>query len=203
MKVVLHKGDLPAGMEFPNGVAIDTEAMGLKIGRDRLCLVQLCGGDDVCHLVQIAPVPRAAPHLVRLLEDRTVLKIFHFARFDVALLEKTFPCTVRPFYCTKLASKLVRTYTDRHGLKELCKSLLQVDLSKEEQTSDWGSETLSPEQQRYAATDVLHLHALKKRLDAMMLREEKVELLQASFRGLAEILLLEQAGFEAESLFRH
>jgi ribonuclease D len=203
VQIVLHQGDIPDGLAFPKGVAIDTEAMGLKIGRDRLCLVQLCGGDNICHLVQIACSPSPAPHLTHLLADPQTLKIFHFARFDVLLLEKTFRTPVTPFYCTKLASKIVRTYTDQHGLKSLCRHLLKIETSKEEQTSDWGSETLSSEQQRYAAADVVHLHALKERLDAMLQREGKVALFQAGIRGLIEILHLESAGFDAEGLFRH
>ncbi|MDR0406892.1 MAG: ribonuclease D [Holosporales bacterium] len=203
MQIFLHLNDLPEGLTFPQGVAVDTEAMGLRIGRDRLCLVQLCGGDDACHLVRIASLPNPAPHLVRVLANPKVLKIFHFARFDVPLLEKTFGISIYPFYCTKLASKIARTYTYQHGLKELCKSLLQIDLSKEEQTSDWGNDTLSPEQQHYAANDVLYLHALKKKLDTILVRERKSEIFQAGLRALSEIIQIEKAGFDVEGLFRH
>ncbi|MDR2417303.1 MAG: ribonuclease H-like domain-containing protein [Holosporales bacterium] len=203
MQIVLHLNDLPEGLVFPHGVAVDTETMGLKIGRDRLCLVQLCGGDDVCHLVRIASTVALAPNLTHLLTDPAVLKIFHFARFDVSILEKTFQISILSFYCTKLASKIARTYTDRHGLKDLCKQLLQVDLSKEEQTSDWGNDTLTPEQQRYAANDVLYLHALKEHLDATLMREGKTKLFQASLRALAEMIQIEKAGFNVEDLFRH
>jgi ribonuclease D len=161
----LHRGDLPDGLLLGAAVAIDTEAMGLNPHRDRLCLIQLSRGDGDAHLVQFAPGCYDAPNLKRLLADPDILKLFHFARFDIAILYHYLGVMARPLYCTKIASRLVRTFTDRHGLRDLCKDLLGVDLKKEQQTSDWGASSLSEEQLRYAALDVLHLHALRARLD--------------------------------------
>src|SRR6266704_1239454 len=167
----LYRGDLPEGVDFGSVVAIDTEAMGLNPHRDRLCLVQLSAGDGDAHLVQLTPGDYAAPRLKRLLADPNVTKLFHFARFDLAMLYRYLGVMTQPVYCTKIASRLVRTFTDRHGLRDLCKDLLGIDLSKQQQSSDWGAQTLTEEQLRYAASDVVHLHALRARLDAMLVRE--------------------------------
>ena len=182
MDIRLHTYDLPADVVFKDSIAVDTEAMGLKNYRDRLCLVQLSGGDGVCHLVHF-PEPKfdQSPYLKQILSDPSLLRIFHYARFDVAILMHSFQMTLGPIYCTKIASRLVRTYTNRHGLKDLCKELLGVDLSKQEQTSDWGSPILTNEQLKYAATDVLHLHALKQKLDFLLEREKRTNLAQACF----------------------
>ncbi|MBN9354691.1 MAG: ribonuclease D, partial [Hyphomicrobium denitrificans] len=169
-KIKLHKGDLPAGLTFPNGIAIDTETMGLNPHRDRLCLVQLSGGDGTAHLVKFDGKSYDAPNLKALLADPKTLKIFHFARFDVAVLEHYLGVVTSPIYCTKIASKLARTYTDRHGLKDLVGEILGIEISKQQQSSDWGAAELSDSQRSYAANDVLHLHALKTRLDEMLAR---------------------------------
>ncbi len=205
MSVVLHRGDLPSGLPLGPLVAVDTETMGLNPLRDRLCLVQLSAGDGVCHLVQIpqGPVPRPAPNLKALLEDRGVTKLFHFARFDIAALRHHLGADCRPVYCTKIASRLTRTFTDRHGLKDLCKDLLGVDLSKQQQSSDWGADTLSPEQLEYAASDVRHLHALKQRLDLMLQREGRTALAQACFDFLPARAALDLAGWGDTDIFTH
>jgi len=204
MANTLHRGDLPEGLSFGAAVAIDTETMGLKPARDRLCLVQLSAGDGNAHLVQIAPGEAAkATRLMALLTDPSVLKLFHFARFDVAMLRRHLGVVTQPIYCTKIASKLARTYTDRHGLKDLCRELLRVDLSKEQQSSDWGAETLTPEQLGYAASDVLHLHALKGRLDAMLAREGRTALAQACFDFLPTRAELDLAGYGEGDIFEH
>lgn len=199
----LHRGDLPAGLTFESGVAIDTETLGLKPHRDRLCLVQLSAGDGTSHLVQFDGTDWAAPRLKALLTDPAVTKIFHFARFDVAVLERYLGVVTSPVYCTKIASKLVRTYTDRHGLKDLCAELLGVEMSKQQQSSDWAAEKLSPEQLTYAASDVLHLHRLKATLDAMLARQGRTELAQACFRFLPTRARLDLAGFEDVDIFSH
>ena len=185
----LHRGDLPEGLDFGPMVAIDTETMGLDPRRDRLCLVQLSAGDGHAHLVQLAPERLGGhgfdcPRLKHLLQDADVVKLFHFARFDVGMLHHALGIDVRPVRCTKIASRLVRTYTDRHGLKDLCRDLLGVDLSKQQQTSDWGAGELSAEQLAYAASDVLHLHALWGRLEALLVREQRLELAEACFAFL-------------------
>lgn len=199
----LHRGDLPAGLTFKSAVAIDTETLGLKPHRDRLCLVQLSAGDGTSHLVQFDGSDWSAPRLKALLTDPEVTKIFHFARFDVAVLERYLGVTTGPIYCTKIASKLVRTYTDRHGLKDLCAELLGVELSKQQQSSDWAAEKLSPEQLAYAASDVLHLHRLKTALDAMLARQGRTELADACFRFLPTRARLDLAGFEDMDIFSH
>ena len=177
--IKLHKNDLPAGLAFGSSVAIDTETMGLRPHRDRLCVVQLSGGDGNAHLVQFDGKDWSAPNLKALLADPAVLKIFHFARFDVAVLVHHLGVITAPVYCTKIASKLARTYTDRHGLKDLCGELLGVELSKQQQSSDWGAEKLTDQQRHYAASDVLYLHALKAKLDAMLAREDRQAYAQA------------------------
>jgi ribonuclease D len=199
----LHHGDLPAGLAFGASVAIDTETMGLDPHRDRLCLVQLSAGDGVGHLVRFAAGAYDAPNLSALLADDAVLKIFHFARFDIAVLRHYLGISPRPIYCTKVASRLVRTFTDRHGLKDLCRDLLGIELSKQQQTSDWGAAELSDEQLRYAAADVLHLHALKARLDEMLAREGRQALAQACFEFLPTRAFLDLGGWGAEDIFAH
>jgi ribonuclease D len=203
MSIHLHHGDLPEGVVFGASVAIDTETMGLDPHRDRLCLAQLSGGDGVCHLVQFAKGAYAAPRLKALLVDPAVLKVFHFGRFDIAALQRYLGVVARPVYCTKIASRLVRTFTDRHGLKDLARDLLGVEISKQQQSSDWGAPELSDEQLRYAASDVLHLHALKAKLDEMLAREGRTELAQACFDFLPSRALLDLGGWAAEDIFAH
>lgn len=203
MSIHLHHGDLPAGLDFGQSVAIDTETMGLAPHRDRLCLVQLSAGDGVSHLVQFAAGALDAPNLKALLANAAVLKIFHFARFDVAVLEHHLGVLPRPIYCTKIASRLVRTFTDRHGLKDLCRDLLGLELSKQQQSSDWGAPELTDEQLRYAASDVLHLHALKAKLDGMLAREGRQALAQACFEFLPTRALLDLGGWAGEDIFAH
>src|SRR6266851_3857370 len=199
----LHRGDLPDGVDFGSAVAIDTEAMGLNPHRDRLCLVQLSTGDGNAHLVQFAPDSYDAPRLKRLLADPAVLKLFHFARFDLAMLYHYLGIMARPVYCTKIASRLARTFTDKHGLRDLCKELLGVDLSKQQQSSDWGAAELTDEQLRYAASDVLHLHALRAKLDIMLAREGRSAIAAASFEYLPTRALLDLAGWPVEDIFAH
>ncbi len=203
MTTHLHRGDLPAGLAFGSAVAVDTETMGLDPARDRLCLVQLSAGDGNCHLVQFAPGQYGAPRLKALLGDSKVLKIFHFARFDLAMIQRYLGVRAAPVYCTKVASKLARTFTDRHGLKDLCREILGVELSKQQQSSDWGAPELSEEQKRYAAADVEHLHALKAKLDAMLAREGRSALAQACFEFLPTRAALDLAGFAGLDLFEH
>ena len=199
----LHHGDLPEGLMFGDSVAIDTEAMGLNPHRDRLCLVQLSRGDGDAHLVQLAAGCYDAPNLKRLLGDPAILKLFHFARFDIAMLYHYLGVMPQPLYCTKIASRLVRTFTDRHGLRDLCKDLLGVELKKEQQSSDWGAASLTDEQQRYAASDVLHLHALRARLDTMLVREHRTELARSCFEFLPARALLDLAGWAEQDIFAH
>lgn len=202
--MVLHQNDLPSDVVFKKSVAIDTETMGLQTKRDRLCLVQLCSEDGDVHMVQIQKGQQdKAVNLKRLLEDKSVLKIFHFARFDISILNHTFGIQVDPIYCTKIASKLVRTYTDKHGLKNLCKEILDIELSKQEQSSDWGRSELTKEQLTYAANDVLYLHRLKARLDEMLEREGRMELAYKCFNALHLISELELRGYSPEELFQH
>lgn len=199
----LHHGDLPADLRFTGSVAVDTETMGLNPARDRLCVVQLSAGDGTGHLVQFAPGPYEAPNLVRLLADPAVTKLFHFARFDIATLRAHLGVDCRPVYCTKIASKLVRTYTDRHGLKDLCRELLDIELSKQQQSSDWGAAALTADQVRYAASDVLHLHRLRDRLDDMLEREGRTALAQACFDFLPTRAALDLAGWPDIDIFAH
>jgi ribonuclease D len=199
----LHRGDLPEGLLFGDAVAIDTEAMGLNPHRDRLCLVQLSRGDGDAHLVQFAPGCYDAPNLKRLLADPGIVKLFHFARFDIAMLYHYLGVMARPLYCTKIASRLARTFTDRHGLRDLCKDLLGVDLKKEQQSSDWGAPSLSEEQMRYAAADVLYLHALRARLDEMLAREGRAALARSCFEFLPARALLDLEGWPEQDIFAH
>jgi ribonuclease D len=203
MTIRLHRGDLPDPSRYTGAIAIDTETMGLDLQRDRLCVVQLSPGDGSADVVQIGPNDADAPNLKRLLADSRLLKIFHFARFDLGMIYKTFGVMPEPVYCTKIASRLARTYTDKHGLKDLVREVLGHDLSKQQQSSDWGSSELSEAQVSYAAADVLYLHALKTRLDAMLLREGRAELAAACFRFLPERVRLDLAGFAAEDIFAH
>jgi ribonuclease D len=203
MTIRLHEGDLPADAFFGDIVAIDTETLGLNPHRDRLCLVQLSAGDGSADLVQIPQGQADAPHLRRVLGDPSVLKLFHFARFDMAVLEQAFGLMPGPIYCTKIASKLSRTYTDRHGLKDLARELLGIDLSKQQQSSDWGALTLSEAQLAYAASDVLYLHAIKDRLDAMLMREGRMPLAQACFDFLPTRVKLDLCGWADADIFAH
>jgi ribonuclease D len=199
----LHRGDLPAGLDFGAAVAIDTETMGLNPLRDRLCLVQLSAGTGTTHLVQFAPGTYNAPNLKALLADPKLLKIFHFGRFDIAVMRHYLGVLAAPVYCTKIASKLVRTFTDRHGLKDLCRELLGVELSKQQQSSDWGAPSLNDEQLRYAGSDVEHLHALRKKLDEMLVREGRQPLAQACFDFLPTRALLDLVGYADAEIFEH
>ncbi|MEX2296252.1 MAG: ribonuclease D [Dongiaceae bacterium] len=207
LRIEFHRNDLPDGLDLGRAVAVDTETMGLNLARDRLCLVQLSAGDGVCHLVQIPAVASGnvhrAPNLTALLGDARVTKIFHYARFDVAMLYRNLGVDVAPIYCTKIASKLTRTFTDRHGLKDLCRDLLGIDISKQQQSSDWGAPELTQEQMRYAASDVAYLHALKEKLDAMLARLGRSELAQSCFAFLPTRARLDLAGWPEEDIFQH
>lgn len=199
----LYNGDLPDGLDLGPVVAIDCETMGLNPHRDRLCLVQMSGGDGDAHLVQIMKGQTEAPNLTAMLSDPDVLKLFHFGRFDIAVLLHTFGVMTAPVYCTKIASKLVRTYTDRHGLKHLLQELLGVDISKQQQMSDWGAEELSEAQLDYAASDVLYLHALRDKLEERLAREGRTEIAQACFRFLPTRAELDLAGWPETDIFAH
>ena len=204
----LHQGDLPADIDLGAVVAVDTETMGLNWHRDRLCLVQLSAGDGVAHLVQIVPPSLGGagadcPNLKRLLADPAVVKLMHFARFDVGILQYSLGITVAPVRCTKIAAKLVRTFTDRHGLRDLCRELLGVEISKQQQTSDWGAVELLPEQLAYAASDVLYLHALWAKLEALLRREDRLELALACFDFLPARSRLDALGYDAPDIFAH
>ena len=203
MVIELHRGDLPDNVDFGASVAIDTETQGLNTLRDRLCVVQLSAGDGVCHLVHFPTPEYDAPNLRRLIDDTSVLKLFHFARFDIAALNHYIGTDCRPVYCTKIASRLTRTYTDRHGLRELCREFLGVDLSKEQQSSDWAAPELSQAQMEYAAADVLYLHRLKEALDGRLEREGRTAFAQAAFDFLPTRAAMDIAGFEAEDIFAH
>ena len=199
----LYKGDLPDGLDLGPVVAIDCESMGLIAGRDRLCVVQMSGGDGEAHLVQVAKGQTEAPNLTRMLRDPTVLKLFHFGRFDIAMLYHTFGALTAPVYCTKIASRLVRTYTDRHGLKVLVQDMLGEDISKQQQSSDWGAEDLTEAQIAYAASDVLYLHRLKEKFDAMLEREGRTKLARACFEFLPARAQLDIAGWPETDIFAH
>ena len=203
MTIYLHQGDLPDDLKFGPSVAVDTETMGLNPLRDRLCLVQLSAGDGDAHLVQLKKADYAAPNLKALLSDPKVTKIFHFARFDLAVLKHYLDVWAQPVYCTKIASKLVRTFTDRHGLKDLCRELLDVDISKQQQCSDWGSAEITEAQKEYAASDVLHLHRLKEVLDGMLGREGRVQLAEAAFGYLPSRAELDLLGWSERDIFAH
>ncbi|MDA5556856.1 ribonuclease D [Shimia sp. MMG029] len=199
----LYQNDLPDGLDLGPIVAIDCETMGLNPHRDRLCVIQMSGGDGNAHLVQVAKGQTSAPNLQKMLEDPNVLKLFHFGRFDIAAMYNAFGALTAPVYCTKIASKLVRTYTDRHGLKNLLQELLGVDISKQQQMSDWGAETLSEAQLDYAASDVLYLHALREKLNERLAREGRTEMAQACFDFLPTRAKLDLAGWPEQDIFAH
>jgi len=203
MAINFYKGDLPSDIDLGKVVAIDSETMGLRPQRDRLCLVQLSSGDGNAHLIQFEQEEYEAPNLVQLLGDPTVTKIFHYARFDVAIIKKYLQTQTKSIYCTKIASKLVRTYTDRHGLKDLCRELLNIDLSKQQQSSDWGAADLTEEQKLYAASDVLYLHKIKDILDSRLIREGRYKMADDCFRFLQTRAELDLIGFESEDIFSH
>ena len=203
MAITLYKGDLPEGLDLGSEVAIDCETMGLNPHRDRLCLVQMSGGDGNAHLVQVAKGQTEAPNLCKMLTDPTVIKLFHFGRFDIAALFYTFGVVTSPVYCTKIASRLVRTYTDRHGLKALLQELLQIDISKYQQSSDWGAADLTEAQLEYAASDVLHLHQLRDKLNEMLIREGRQEIAQSCFDFLPVRAQLDLIGYPETDIFAH
>ena len=201
--IEVHQGDIPAGMNFGDSVAVDTETQGLRPNRDRLCVVQLSSGDGTCHLVQFPKADFVAPNLKALFTNAKVTKIFHYARFDVAMISKYLGVDCAPVYCTKIASRLARTYTSNHGLKDVCKELLDVDMSKEQQSSDWAAEELSAAQTEYAAADVLHLHQIRDKLDAILVREGRSDLARACFDFLTTRAALDLAGWPEEDIFSH
>jgi ribonuclease D len=203
MAIKVYRGDLPIQVELGPLVAVDTEAMGLNPRRDKLCLVQLSAGDGNAHLVQVDRTTFDAPRLKQLLEDENVTKIFHYARFDVAMLKHHLGAKVRTLYCTKIASKLARTYTDKHGLKDIVKEMLGIDLSKQQQSSDWGSPILSDAQKQYAALDVIYLHEVKARFDQILQREGRMELARACFEFVPVRAELDLAGWTEEDVFAH
>ncbi|QEK38826.1 ribonuclease D [Candidatus Cytomitobacter primus] len=200
---MLHENDLPDDIEISDSVAIDTETTGLHLYRDRLCLVQLTFNDGICHLVQIDKDQKEAKNLTAILENENIEKIFHFGRFDMAILYQAFKVMPRPIYCTKLASKLIRTYTERHGLRELCRELLGVEISKDKQSSDWGSAELQDDQKNYAAKDVIFLHKLQDKLTAMLLREGRHDLAVSCFDFLENRVKLDCAGWHDVDIFAH
>ena len=203
MAIELYENDLPAGLDFGDCVAVDTETMGLKPARDRLCLVQLSAGNGDAHIVRLSDGDYAAPNLRALLADQAVTKLFHFARFDVAMIHRYLGIICTPLYCTKIASRLARTFTDRHGLKDLCRDVLGISISKEQQSSDWGAKELSASQIEYAAADVLHLHKLRERLDEMLLREGRANLASACFAFVPHRAALDLAGWADSDIFAH
>jgi ribonuclease D len=202
MKIKYYENDLPTKLDLGNIVAIDTETMGLNPNRDRLCLVQLSNGNGICYLLKIEDLKKKPQNLINLLKNNKVLKLFHFARFDVAVLNHSFKINIQNIYCTKIASKIARTYTDRHGYKDLCKELLNISISKTEQSSDWGGK-LSTEQKKYAATDVLHLHKIKNKLDIMLEREDRMEIANACFNFISHRTYLDLRGWQDVDIFKH
>lgn len=203
MTVTLYQGDIPSSIDFGSCVAIDTETMGLKPVRDRLCLVQLSSGDGNAHIVQFVADEYAAPNLKKMLADPNIVKLFHFARFDVAALWMYLNVLTTPVYCTKIASRLARTFTQHHSLKTLCSEMLNIEISKQQQTSDWGASTLTEKQVKYAASDVLYLHKLKDALDSILIREGRMEMAQSCFNFLPSRSLLDVAGWGDEDIFAH
>ncbi len=203
MTIYLHQNDLPSGLSFGTSVAIDTETMGLNPARDRLCLVQLSAGDGDAHLVQFTDDNYAAPNLKKLLTDQNVMKLFHFGRFDIAVMQAYLGVVTTPVYCTKIASRLCRTFTDRHGLKDLCRELLSIDINKHQQTSDWGAKVLTEDQKSYAANDVLHLHLIRERLDEMLARENRTAIAKACFEFLPHRANLDLSGWDEFDIFAH
>ena len=203
MKIKLHNNDLPKNIKFTKSVAIDTETMGLNPLRDRLCLVQLSEGNDVCHLIQIKNKNAKPKNLINILKNNKILKIFHFARFDVAILKHTLKIDINNIYCTKIASKLARTFTDKHGYKDLCKELLNVEISKSEQTTDWGKKKLTQKQQQYAATDVFYLHKIRNELNKILTREDRLDLCKACFKFIQYRTNLDLKGWNNQDIFSH
>ena len=203
MTIHFHQDDFPPDLELGSMVAIDTETMGLNPFRDRLCLVQLSSGDGEAHLIKLDNPIKPCPNLTELLENNSVTKLFHFARFDISTLSQNITPVKGPIYCTKIASKLARTYTDRHGLRDLCRELLQIDISKQQQSSDWGADSLSPEQAEYAAGDVLYLHQIREKLDSMLIREARADIAEHCFAFLLTQSQLDLAGFGDIDIFRH
>ncbi len=202
MKINLYQGDLPENIEVSNIIALDSETMGLNPKRDKLCLVQICNGDDICHLVKINLIKKKPKNLIKILKNTKIQKLFHYARFDVAVFKYNFNINIKNVYCTKIASKLVRTYTDKHGYKDLCSELLNKNISKTEQSSDWGGE-LTSDQQKYAATDVLYLHKLKEKLDKMLIREKRDKLAKACFDFIEYRTDLDINGWAEQDIFKH
>ena len=203
MKIKLYKDDIPKNLKLGESVAIDTEAMGLNHQRDRLCLIQLSSGNGICHLVKINNDKYQPINLLKILKDKKIQKIFHYARFDVGILNFTYKINIQNIYCTKIASKIARTFTDKHGYKDICKDLLNENIAKEEQTSDWGSDKLSLSQQKYAATDVLHLHNLKLKLNEILKRENRIKLADECFKFLEHRVTLDLSGWSDMDIFRH
>ena len=202
MKINLYNGDLPEDIKISNSVAFDSETMGLNPKRDKLCLVQLSNGDEICHLVKIDLIKKKPRNLINVLKNNKIQKIFHFARFDITVFKYNFKINIKNIYCTKIASKLVRTYTDKHGYKDLCNELLNKNISKSEQSSDWGGD-LTKEQQKYAATDVLYLHKIRDKLDKMLIREKRVELAKACFDFIEHRTDLDISGWAEQDIFKH
>ena len=203
MKIKLHQNDIPKSLKLGNLIAIDTEAMGLNHQRDRLCLIQLSNGNGICYLIKIHDVTKKPKNLIKILKDKKIRKIFHFARFDVGILNYTYNINIQNIYCTKIASKLVRTFTDKHGYQDLCLELLNKKILKIKQTSDWGANKLTPSQQKYAATDVLYLHQLKYKLDEMLLRENRIEISKACFNFIEHRVNLDLLGWPDLDIFKH
>ena len=203
MKIKLHNNDLPRNIKFTKSVAIDTETMGLNPLRDRLCLIQLSDGNGICHLVKFKSKPPKPKNLITILKNKNILKIFHFARFDVAFLKHAFKIDINNIYCTKIASKLARTFTDKHGYKDLCKELLDVQISKSEQTTDWGKSKLTSKQKKYAATDVLYLHKIKDKLNEILMRENRLKLSEACFEFIKFRTNLDLEGWNNQDIFSH
>ena len=202
MKINLYNGDLPDNIKISNSVAFDSETMGLNPKRDKLCLVQLSNGDEICHLVKIDLIKKKPKNLINVLKNNKIQKIFHFARFDITVFKHNFKINIKNIYCTKIASKLVRTYTDKHGYKDLCNELLNKNISKSEQSSDWGGD-LTKEQQKYAATDVLYLHKIRDKLDKMLIREKRVKLAKACFDFIEHRTDLDISGWSEQDIFKH
>jgi len=203
MKIKLYQDDIPSDLKLENSLAIDTEAMGLNHQRDRLCLIQLSNGDGICHLVKINDVNKKPINLLKILKDKKIIKIFHYARFDVGILNYTYKINIQNIYCTKIASKLARTFTDKHGYKDICKDLLNQNILKEEQTSDWGAKKLSPSQQKYAAMDVLYLHALRLKLNEILMREKRMDLANKCFNFIEHRVTLDLSGWNDLDIFKH
>ena len=203
MKIKLHKNDLPENIKLNNSIAIDTEAMGLNYLRDRLCLVQLTDNNGTCHLIKIESKLYKPTNLIKILKNKKIVKIFHYARFDVALLKHSFSVNIENIYCTKIASKLARTYTDKHGYKDLCKELLNKEISKTEQTTNWGQKKLTLEQQKYAATDVFYLHKIKEKLDKILIKENRMNLAKNCFNFIKTRTELDLLGWSDQDIFKH